>query len=170
MSIFRRALLLFLTAGLVLALAIPAAAGSKIRYRGETSAGKRISFTIVKKDSGQRSLRLGSIGFLLTCDDASTHNVGLGFQVGPLDEDGSFDMTRGAGSLFTYWFHIAGDVGFRSAEGTFEFRIAKLTDDPDPQPQLCTSGELTWTADRVREGRAGSDPAVPELRIDGELV
>ena len=151
MSSLRRASFLVLTAGLVLALALPAFAGNEIQYRGETSQGRTLSLNVEKRNSGRRYAYL-RIRFHTTCEDASTHYQRWGILLGRLDEDGSFDVSRRSGGTFDYWYHIAGTIGFRSAEGTFEFRQGGLTDEPDPQAQLCTSGELTWTAERVREG------------------
>ena len=151
MSKFHRASLLVLTAGLVLALALPASADNEIQYRGETSQDRTLSLNVEKRDSGRRSAYL-RIRVHTTCEDASTNYEAWGILLGRLDEDGSFDVTRRYGGTFEVWYHIAGTIGFRSAEGTVEFRSGSLTDGPDPQAQLCTSGELTWTAERVRAG------------------
>ena len=151
MSKFHRASLLVLTAGLVLALALPASAGNEIQYRGETSQDRTLSLNVEKRDSGCPSAYL-RIRVHTTCEDASTMFERWGILLGRLDEDGSFDVSRRGDGWFDYWYHIAGTIGFRSAEGTVEFRVGSLTDEPDPQAQLCTSGELTWTAERVRAG------------------
>lgn len=151
MSKFRRTSLLILTAGLVLALALPASAANEVRYLGETSQDRTLSFDVHKRNNGRRFAFL-RIRFLTTCEDASTIFERWGIYLGRLDEDGSFDVSRRHDGTYDYWYHIAGTIGFRSAEGTFEFRTGSVTDEPDPQAQLCTTGELTWTAERVRAG------------------
>ena len=151
MSRFHRASLLVLTVGFVLALALPASAGNEIRYRGETSQGRTLSLNVEKRNSGRRFAYL-RIRIQTTCEDASTQFGRWGIRLGRLDEDGSFDVTRQGPEDFDFWYHVSGTIGFRSAEGTFEYRDGQLTDEPDPQAQLCTTGELTWTAERVRAG------------------
>jgi len=151
MSRFHRTSLLVLTAGLVVTLALPASAGNEIHYRGETSQGRTLSLNVDKMNSGRRFAFL-RIRVHATCEDASTIFERWGINLGRLDEDGSFDVSRRGDGMFDYWYHIVGTIGFRSAEGTFEIRYGSLTDEPDPQAQLCTSGELTWTAERVRAG------------------
>jgi hypothetical protein len=151
MSRFHRTSLLVLTAGLVVTLALPASAGNEIRYRGETSQDRTLSLEVHKRNSGRRFAFL-RIRVQTTCEDASTDFERWGIRLGRLDVGGSFDVSRRGDGYFDYWYHIAGTIGFRSAEGTFELRTASLTYEPDPQAQLCTSGELTWTAERVRAG------------------
>ncbi len=151
MSKFHRTSLLVLTAGLILALSLPAFAENRIRYRGETSQGRTLSLEVDKSNIGRRSAFL-RIRFHTTCEDASTNYERWGMLLGRLDDDGSFAVTRRGEGTGDYWYHIAGTIGFGSAEGTFEFRNGSLTDGPDPQAQLCTTGELTWTAERVRAG------------------
>ncbi len=47
--------------------------------------------------------------------------------------------------------HIAGVFRSQTADGTYKDTQATLTDTEDAQ--LCTTGDLTWTADRVPRGR-----------------
>jgi hypothetical protein len=63
-------------------------------------------------------------------------------------------------------------VRFGSADGTFQFNYPTLTD--DDQAQLCSTGTLDWSADRVRSVREGPFPptGVTLLKVDrrGELT
>jgi hypothetical protein len=147
----RRAATIVMTAGLVLALAVPASADQLISYRGRSSQDDRVRLSVMKRDDGRRLFRTFAITFTATCDDASTHEFGLG--VGGrrlLDDEGFFEIHRplDPGQPFAYTYDIAGTVRFRSAEGTFELTYPSLTD--TGEAQLCSTGVVDWTADRLR--------------------
>jgi hypothetical protein len=142
-----------LALGLSVALAIPASASRSITYGGHTSASSpnRFRLEVVKKDNGRRFLRGADIEYTATCEDASTSQGGFGFTV---FGGGGGDLRIGAnGELSTeqdlgdFFLAIDGVIGFRHAEGTMVFSQADLTDDHQ-DAQLCTTGELTWTAER----------------------
>ncbi len=151
----RRSAVVALTAGLVLILALPASAAQRITYRGETSQAEFVRVEVLKKRSnGRRFLTGFSILFTMTCEDGSTGRwAGLSSSGGKqrLGEGGEFQyVLRDEPSGPS--FHFAGTVRFGSAEGTLEVNYASLTD--DDQAQLCTTGDVDWSADRRR-----SDPA-----------
>ena len=180
-TLARCALVLTLTATIVVTLVGSASAGQIITYRGETSEAGRVRLDVLKRDSGRRFLNEFLILFTVTCEDGSTGWLGgimVGFGPGlRLGEGGEFqyDSRPQPGQPSGYSFHVAGTVRFGSAEGTFELNYASLTE--DDQAQLCTTGVLDWSADR-----RGSNPAqitgtsLPEgvrfLEIDrrGDLV
>lgn len=65
--------------------------------------------------------------------------------------------------------HVAGVFRAQVADGTFENIWSSLTE--TEEAQLCTSGELTWTAERVPRDRVAalgpSRSAYVEHRIPG---
>ena len=147
----RRAVIIAMTVGLVLALAVPASADQMISYRGRSSQDDRVGLRVAKRDDGRRLFRAFQATFTATCDDASTHEFGLG--VGGrrlIDDEGSFEIHRppDPGQPFAYSYDIAGTVRFRSAEGTFELTYPSLTD--TGEAQLCSTGVVDWAADRLR--------------------
>jgi hypothetical protein len=132
----------------------PAKANQLIIYRGRSSDDHRVVLYVVKKDSGRRFLR----GFVakrltLTCEDATTHRVSLTVASRlRLGEEGTFELMGGdEGGLQSYAYSIEGLVRFRLAEGTLEFNAASLDDLGNAQ--LCTTGVLDWSAERVVNGR-----------------
>jgi hypothetical protein len=133
-------------------LAGPASAARMITYKGETSAPPqdRIGLAVLKKQDGRRFLNGAGVVFTITCEDATTEDWAMGFvYAGPgerLQEDGQFSVSFDFGQEF---FALEGDIDFGQADGTFEFVAARLTDD-HTDAQVCTTGELTWTADRRR--------------------
>ena len=156
-NLARCALLLSLTAMLIVTLVGPASAGQIIIYRGETSEAEPVSLGVLKRDSGRRFLRGFVIFFTVTCEDGSTGSLdGIGFWPRRLrlGESGKFqiDSRPQPSEPSSYSIHLAGTVRFGSADGTFELNYASLTE--DDQAQLCTTGVLDWSADRRK-----SDPA-----------
>jgi hypothetical protein len=135
-----------------LALALPASAAALIEYRGETSAPSwnRVVAYVLKKDNGRRLLRFIAIRSTLTCEDASTQKKHYIIGIGPLGKDGSFgrEITTSEFDDEATYLHVGGTIGFRSGSGTALFNRAVLTQD-GMDAQLCTTGELTWTVDRV---------------------
>jgi hypothetical protein len=112
----------------------------------------------------------------LTCEDASTENFGISFGFGTgrrLGDDGSFEFHELSTGIFGLAFDIDGVVRWGSAEGTLDVSIAALTDDGG-DAQLCTTGLVDWTADRLVSGAArplSAPDGVTMVRIDrdGEL-
>ena len=149
-----RAAVIALTAGLLLILALPASAGQRITYRGETSQAELVRLKVLRRDSGRRFITDFTVFFTMTCEDGSTGKYGgFGSSGGKdrLGEGGEFefvDRSEPSGPNFLF----AGTVRFGSAEGTLEVSYAGLTD--EGEAQLCTTGVVDWSADRRR-----SDPA-----------
>jgi hypothetical protein len=137
-------------------LALPASAARIITYRGETSAAKpnRVVLNVLRKDNGRRFLRNFGFIYTLTCEDASTETWvttwGFGRDGRRLGDGGEFSF---------HWespfddLAVEATVGFRHATGTFEAASPRFTDDHQ-DTQICTTGPLTWTAERT-----GSRPA-----------
>jgi hypothetical protein len=146
-----------------LALALPASAATLIEYRGETSAPSwnRVVAYVLKKDNGRRLLRFIAIRGTLTCEDASTQKKHYIIGIGPLGKDGSFEREITAVEFDddTTYLRVDGTIGFRNGNGTALFNRAALTQD-GMDAQLCTTGELTWTVDRVSAERV-KPSAVP---------
>jgi hypothetical protein len=132
-------------------LATPAFAARNISYRGETSAPSwhRIGLGILKKDDGRRFLQVLTLRYTFTCEDATTERwetfVFWGGRGMRLDENGAFSFVIDRPDAY---FSMSGDVGFREADGMVEIITARLTDDQS-DTQLCTTGELTWSAERT---------------------
>ena len=104
---------------------------------------------VLKKDDGRRSIKAFSINYTLTCEDASTETWStsvffFGAAGNRVSTDGSFSLESDDGFEFSM---LEGDIGFRHAEGTLLINAARLTDDHQ-DTQLCTTGPLTWTAER----------------------
>ena len=154
----RAAVSICLALSLLPLLAHPASAAREVAYRGRTSAplDNRIHLRVLKKDDGRRFLNDVEIDLTLTCEDATTEvwSVGVGWGRGgePIQNDGQFTVRFDFGQEF---FDLEGDIDFGRATGTFEFVVARLTDD-HMDAQICTTGELTWAAERK-----GSRPARP---------
>lgn len=157
-NLARCALVLALTAMLVVTLVGSASAVQIITYRGQTSDAQTVRLAILKKgDSGRRFLQGFTVFFTVTCEDGSTGWLaGLGARGMKLrlGEGGEFqyDSRPEPSEPSSYSFHFAGTVRFGSAEGTFELNYASLTE--DDQAQLCTTGVLDWAADRRRSNPA----------------
>jgi hypothetical protein len=138
------------------ALAPPASAANEITYRARTSAlpDNRIHLRVLKKDNGRRFLNRVLIDLTLLCEDATTEEWSIGFGWGgrgePIHHDGQFSFELDFSDAF---FGLAGDIDFGRASGMTEFALARLMND-HTDAQVCTPGELTWTAQRK-----GSRPA-----------
>lgn len=131
------------------ALAIPVSAATLIKYQGETSAPSpnRVVAPVLKKDNGRRIPRQIGVRSTLTCEDASAQEFGVIMGIGPLDEGGPFAREITDLDLGVY-LRVDGAIGFRNGSGTALFNKAVLTQDGS-DAQLCTTGELTWTVERV---------------------
>jgi len=147
--------LILLACVLVLApLAIPAhAAGSPRIYEGTTAQLQKggepytVMFHLVKRDDGTFRLKVMEFGATLTCEDASQLFYYFGFGFGrayPLEgRTLAYDQVS-----FDFAVHVHGRFRARQADGTLEITVPALT--ADEQAQICTSGEVAWTALRTQ--------------------
>ena len=95
-----------------------------------------------------------------------------------LREEGAFedDFDSPPGEPFTSEFHVDGAVHFRTAEGNWTFSYPSF--DAMHQPETCTSGDVSWTADRIskaprpalQEATLESREAAFEFDLDGGHV
>jgi len=137
-------------------LAGPASAGEKgiRRYRAETSDGQFLRFRTVR-DDGRR--RLDGLFFgesretqvlQLTCQDDTTVDSHLsGFSQFPWFFEGD-TVTVDEIDHPNWALHFAGTFQRDSASGTFRFNDV-FVDHDVTSAQVCTTGDLTWTAERV---------------------
>jgi hypothetical protein len=142
-----------LTASLLVAATVPALAARHLFYSGETSQGTRVSLQVLRKADGRRFLTEFRLTARITCEDASTERVG--FWLGErerLDEDGQVTIELREDGLFGYSFTATATVRRDFAEGTVELITTGLTS--DDQAQLCETGVLDWSAQRVRRSGA----------------
>lgn len=128
---------------------MPASAAVPRVYEGETSQGKALTAAFSKSDSG--GLRLQGITFntlKLTCSvDGSVERWGIGaiWRRG-LPLDGRTLTIDEVDSEFAW--HVAAKVRATHIAGSLlRFSHAALT--ADELPQICTTGDLTWTATRT---------------------
>ena len=133
---------------LVLTTALPAHAAPVRRlYRGETSQGEMVRFTVTRTDPGRFVSRF-DLSATLTCEDDTT----IGFGISSFLARRALPITDGAFSHDVNWgdlaIHLAGELGPLRGEGTASLVSARLTS--DEQAQLCTTGDLTWTVEFVR--------------------
>ncbi len=133
-----------------------ASAGEKgiRRYRAEASDGRLLRFRTVL-DDGRRRLdgvflteSRDAENAVLTCDDGTTKvSSTQGWSQWPWYFEGRTvtveEWDRGDNTAL----HIEGTFGPSSASGTF--RYTELTLNEDHTARLCTTGILTWTAERV---------------------
>ncbi len=148
----RKFVIVSLAALTLLAASFPASAATRLRaYRGQTSAGTSIAFLVRVADDGRMSLKEMRMRVQMVCDDASTIDyrswwgfggVGVRFE----GRNVTLDITFHSEAM-----HITGVFRPHTADGTFKNTMATLTD--NEQAQLCTTGDLTWTADRVDRHR-----------------
>lgn len=136
---------------LVVSNSSPASAARLRAYRGETSAGTRIDFLIRVADDGRLSLKEMYLRIELLCEDASTIEYRSWWGFGGVGHrlEGRrlrLDLVFGPEAL-----HVAGVFRSQIADGTYMDTQATLTD--AEEAQLCTTGDLTWTADRVPRDR-----------------
>ncbi len=131
-------------------LAGPASAAIKgVRlYRAGTSDGQSMRFRVVRDERGRR---LGGVifgqDFQLPCDDGTTVSLSRGFRSPQW-------FFEGRTVTVDYWYeqdiiamHIVGTFGPATASGTFRYTEALLNE--DETTRLCSTGDLTWTAERI---------------------
>lgn len=170
----RRSIIVSISIAVVAMLlsAAPASAARIRSYAGETSAGTTIGFRIRVAADGRMSMKGLRFDAELLCEDATTigYSASWGFTGAGLRLDGrrlTFD------DVFYYEaLHVTGIFRGRTADGTFENTWASLTD--TEEAQLCTTGELTWMADRVPRDRWArlASSGEPDLvhRVRGDRV
>jgi len=107
---------------------------------------------VLKKDSGRRFLADFNVKMKMTCDDTTTSRWRIGISGGRLGDNGEFTNEYSGDQVY---FHADGAISWGKGSGTVEFNYAELTADGQ-DAQLCTSGGLTWTADRVIAAGLGS--------------
>jgi hypothetical protein len=133
----------------------PASAAEKgiRRYLAETSDGQVLRFRTVREDTGRRldSLFFGedvSSGVELSCDDGTTRLSGTtGFSEWPWYFEGQ-TVTVAEYERNSMALHFAGTFRRDSAEGTFRYNEVFINRDVT-SAVLCTTSDLTWTAERV---------------------
>jgi hypothetical protein len=173
----RRTTLSVLAGVLSVVLALPASAAQRISYEGTTTQDERVRLNVLKRDNGRRIVTNFTFRLTVACEDSSTED--LSFRVAQnkrLSDTGEFRFDFTSAEVFdAYALHIAGTVSFRSATGTVEFKYPNFTE--AEEVQLCTSGVLDWSAERVgsepARAQTGTSPEdMTRLRIDrhGELV
>jgi hypothetical protein len=110
---------------------------------------------VEKKDDGRRWLRFMAVRSTLTCEDATTFKSSAGIGIGRLGEDGSFSRVIESEGGFgaDFYLRVDGTIGFRHGSGTYLLSTAEVTAD-GTDTQLCTTGELTWTVERIPQSRA----------------
>ena len=125
------------------------------RYRAEASDGQVLRFRTVL-DDGQRRLDAVFFGpsrlsdpeaFRLTCDDGTTEpHGGAGFSEWPWYFEGRTVIVEEWREGDSWALHIEGTFGPDAASGTFRYTEVVLNE--DETARLCTTGDLTWTAER----------------------
>ena len=167
----RRFVIVTLAITAVLVASSPASAARLRTYRGQTSAGTKIAFLVRVADDGRMSLKEMGFKVEMVCDDASTIEYGTGWGFGGIGV-----RFEGRSLTFDHAFwsealHITGVFRPQTADGTFKNTQASLTD--TEQAQLCTTGDLTWTANRVvaaRETHLSSRGVDVIHRVNGPAI
>ena len=148
----RRLVVLFAVATVVV-VASPASAARLRAYRGETSAGTRIAFRLRVADDGAMSMRWLYLRVELPCEDGSRVEYDSYWSFGGGEP---LHGRRLVWDSVYQWeaLHITGTFRAQTADGTYKHTEASLTE--NEQAQLCTTGDLTWTAERVHRDRLAS--------------
>lgn len=130
---------------LVLLLAGAASADGLRVYRATTSDGGVVRFRIIREDT-RREIRFMHLDLQLDCDDGTTEPLG-----GGLSDWGWFFEGRTATVDETrpenWALHIVGTFRPASASGTLRYTVVMLNG--DDTARLCTTGDATWTAERI---------------------
>jgi hypothetical protein len=146
----RKRIALGLLATTVAAWLVPSpalAAGRVLRaYEGTTSSGGTITLFATNRDGVIRFQGVGLEG-AATCEDGTSIAFGHGFDLfprGPLVVEGALDVEHIG---FADAFFVNGTLGSHGGTGTLTHLFAAL--DAAEEPQVCTTGELTWTVERT---------------------
>jgi hypothetical protein len=138
----------------------PALAAPRVlrAYEGTTSAGGTIALFMTARDGVVRFQGVG-LEDAATCEDGTSMTFGHGFDLfprGPLVTDAVLDVEHKG---FADAFFLAGTLGSKAGSGTITHVFASL--DAAEEPQVCTTGELAWTVQRVPLSSLGaSAPAL----------
>jgi hypothetical protein len=150
----RRTSTLLLSIALLPALGSAAHASERIWFEGETSAGRRITIGVVKRESGRWFLRTYKVGVETACEDGTTESFRLSKRFAEYEDvrvDGDrpfeYEDTSFPLAFRQHFEHVDGSLGWRTGSGTFEYNLGGLTDDGQ-EAQLCGSGDLTWAVER----------------------
>jgi hypothetical protein len=138
-----------LAAAAVLVTPLPVAAAGHARtraYAGQTSTGDPISIVTSVRDGVVR-LRQFTLEGTKTCEDGRSVSFGSGFHFGrqgPVIPDAqlTFEDVSIIDAIF-----LSGRLGAHGGSGTISHLSAAF--DTMEQPQICTTGELTWTVERA---------------------
>lgn len=157
----KRTMLLVLMCLVFSVTSVSASAGDGKRrvYEGTLSNGYPMAIELILHDDKPPALSEFEFGVDMTCDDGTVQSWYVGFGWGgrlpPLPSHAlDLDLVDISQAI-----HVHGKVQAVHGAGTLEFTIAGLT--VDEQPQLCTSGEVTWTVDRTVPPVATPPPAEP---------
>jgi len=142
------------------------AAPSSLRiYEGTTSAGGTIVLFSTFRNGVTRFRAIG-LEDAATCEDGTSVPFGHGFDLVPRGirlEQGQLEVEHVG---FSDAFFLAGTLGTKMGSGTITHLFAGL--DATEEPQLCTTGELTWTVERATLVRdQGTARAVVAKIVDG---
>lgn len=116
-------------------------------YEGTTSAGDVIRIFTTARDGGVVRFLAAGIEGAASCDDGTTIAFAHGLDLGPRGVvlTGSGLDVEGVG--FSEATFLEGTLGSKAGSGTITHLFAAL--DATEEPMLCTTGELTWTVDRI---------------------
>jgi hypothetical protein len=146
----RKFVLALLAATIAVSLAplAPASAAARVLrvYEGTTSAGGTIVLFSTFRDGVTRFQAFG-LEDAARCEEGTSVPFGHGFDLSPRGvrlEQGQLDIEHVG---FSDAFFLTGTLGTKMGSGTITHLFAAL--DATEEPQLCTTGELTWTVQRV---------------------
>ncbi len=149
---------------LAVSLTLPApasAAPSTLRiYEGTTSAGGTIVLFSTFRNGVTRFRAVG-LEDAATCEDGTSVPFGHGFDLVPRGirlEQGQLEVEHVG---FSDAFFLAGTLGTRMGSGTITHLFAGL--DAAEEPQLCTTGELTWTVERATLDQGTAQAVVAKI-------
>ena len=145
---------------------VGALAGTVRHYAGETSAGDRFRISTRTSDNGVVTLNGITVDAVATCDDGTSFAFSHGLRLGaggPVIVGGQVDLEE---IFFSEAFLLSGQLAGPTGSGTVTHVFATL--DALEQPQVCTTGELTWDVSQVTDA-AGARPAriVTTTVVDG---
>lgn len=124
------------------------------RYRAEASDGTFLRFRTVL-DEGRRRLdgvffgaTRATAALVLTCDDGTTQpSTTVGWSQWPWYFEGRTVTVDEWAEGDTSALHLEGTFGPASGSGSIRYTEVFLNE--DHTARLCTTGDLTWTAERV---------------------
>jgi hypothetical protein len=153
-------LVVMATAAIVVSANASAGAGRRRVYEGAMGDGDQsISLTIVLRPDRAPALEEVDFDATMTCDDGTSQRWGVGMGwAGKLPTLPSHTLDLDLVDLSS-GLHLHGKVQAVRGAGTFEYTIAGLT--ADEQPQLCTTGEIPWTVTRTAPPVEGQSPPTP---------